>query len=117
MDRPILGPQPAPPRPRRVAVLMGGQSDEREVSVKSGETVASRLTSEHYRVKPVLIHADGRWEVPSGSRLTPAQVSHYKSGKLSANVRSKTHPNGEVRAQLQGETRASARGDSAAPAK
>ena len=61
--------------------------------------------------------SDGRWEVPPGSRLTPAQVSHYKSGKLSANVRSKAHPKGEVRAQLQGMTRANARADSAAPAK
>jgi hypothetical protein len=61
--------------------------------------------------------SDGHWEVPAGSRLTPAQASHYKSGKLSANVRSKAHPSGEVRAQLQGKTRANARGDSAAPAK
>lgn len=60
----------------------------------------------------------GRWEVPSDSRLTPTQMSHYKSGKLSANVRSKAHPKGEVRAKLQGKTRANARDDSsAAPTK
>jgi hypothetical protein len=47
---------------------------------------------------------DGSWEVPRGTRLTSAQMARYKSGKLSANVRSKAHPRGEVRAQLQGKT-------------
>jgi hypothetical protein len=51
---------------------------------------------------------DSRWQVPSGTRLTPAQMSHYKSGKLYANVRSKAHPKGEVRGQLKGKTDTSA---------
>lgn len=60
----------------------------------------------------------GRWQVPSDTRLTPAQMSHYQSGKLSANVRSKAHPKGEVRANLPGKTRAGTTGyPSAAPAK
>src|SRR5262245_5148247 len=57
---------PPPPHPRRVAVLMGGQSAERDVSLMSGRTVVARLTGEHYLVKPVAIHADGSWEVPRG---------------------------------------------------
>ncbi len=57
---------PSPPHPRRVAVLMGGQSAERDVSLKSGETVVEKLACEHYLVKPVAIHADGSWEVPGG---------------------------------------------------
>jgi hypothetical protein len=57
---------------------------------------------------------DGRWEVPRGTRLTSAQMARYKSGKLSANVRSKAHPKGEVRAQLRGQTQqATARSPSA----
>jgi len=72
-------------------------------------------------VVPVVIAlvpvSDGRWEVPPGTRLTPAQVSHYKAGKLSANVRSRAHPKGELRAQLHGKTRTNARADSAAPTK
>ncbi len=59
-------PYPPPLSPRRVAVLMGGQSAERDVSLKSGETVALKLASERYLVKPVAIHADGTWEVPRG---------------------------------------------------
>lgn len=42
--------------------------------------------------------SDGRWQVPSDTRPSPAEMSHYESGKLSANVRSKAHPMGEVRA-------------------
>ncbi len=43
--------EPAPPRTRtNVAVLMGGLSAEREVSLKSGEAVARALEGEGYRV-------------------------------------------------------------------
>jgi D-alanine-D-alanine ligase len=45
---------------------MGGQSDEHQISLKSGETVMLCLASKKYPVKPVLIRTDGLWEVPPG---------------------------------------------------
>lgn len=49
--------------------------------------------------------APGRWEVPADTRLTGTQMQHYKAGRLAANVRTRAHPKGELRAQLQGRTR------------
>jgi hypothetical protein len=57
---------------------------------------------------------DGRWQVPPGTKLSQAQMDHYKSGRLSANVRSKTQPKKDLRASLSGQTRSKAMG--AAPA-
>jgi CBS domain-containing protein len=57
--------------------------------------------------------ADGRWQVPAGTQLTPAQVEHYKSGQFHANVRTKAHPKGEVRGQLQSKTGAKAKDSTA----
>jgi hypothetical protein len=48
----------------------------------------------------------GRWQVPPQTRLTAMQQAHYRDGKLYANVRSKAHPKGEVRAQLRDKSRA-----------
>jgi D-alanine-D-alanine ligase len=49
----------------RIAVLMGGQSAERDVSLRTGSTVVRELSGRH-RVKPVEIRPDGRWVVPDG---------------------------------------------------
>lgn len=48
----------------RVAVLMGGKSDEREVSLVSGRNVVIGLDKEKYEAIPVEISADGkRWMI------------------------------------------------------
>jgi len=49
----------APPRTRdHVAVLMGGWSAEREISLKSGAAVAAALQNEGYRVTPIDVAHD-----------------------------------------------------------
>lgn len=50
---------PAPPRTRNhVAVLMGGWSAEREISLKSGHAVAAALEGEGYRVTKIDVSRD-----------------------------------------------------------
>lgn len=60
----VLQPQEpgsAPPRRIRVAVLMGGPSPEREVSLRSGEQVVRALDPARYDVLPVEITPEGQW--------------------------------------------------------
>jgi D-alanine-D-alanine ligase len=45
----------------KVAVISGGRSSEREVSLRSGASVASGLRTAGHEVTEVLIEADGRW--------------------------------------------------------
>ena len=45
----------------KVAVISGGRSSEREVSLRSGASVASGLRTAGHDVTEVLIEADGRW--------------------------------------------------------
>ena len=49
----------------RVAVVMGGQSAERDVSIRSGRTVARELSRTH-RVRPVTILESGTWIIAPG---------------------------------------------------
>jgi D-alanine-D-alanine ligase len=48
----------------RIAVLMGGRSSEREVSLDSARSVVEGLDSSRYHVRELEIGADGRWELP-----------------------------------------------------
>jgi len=47
----------------RVAVILGGRSSEREVSLQSGASVAAGLRQAGHEVVEVLIDRDGRWTV------------------------------------------------------
>ena len=48
-----------------VAVLMGGQSHEHPISLKTGEAVVQALSPLPFRVIPVIIQQDGAWEITS----------------------------------------------------
>ena len=51
---------------RRVAVLMGGRSSERDISLASAQSVLAALDPERYDAVGVEIGRDGRWTLPSG---------------------------------------------------
>jgi len=57
----------------RVAVLMGGTSGERDVSLSSGRDVALALKNSGFEVCPVEIEPDGSWSL-AGSRLDVSDV-------------------------------------------
>lgn len=51
----------------RIAVLMGGPSREREISLASGAAVAAALARHGHDVLTVRIASDGRWELPASA--------------------------------------------------
>ena len=66
MNATISPAAPATRRFRKVAVLMGGPSSERDVSVESGKSVAAALRAAGYEVAEVLVGRDARFELPAG---------------------------------------------------
>ena len=52
-------------------------------------------------VVPLAKNGDNVYMVPSGAKLTPAQLQAYKMGSLYVNVHSNAHKDGEIRAQLK----------------
>lgn len=88
-----------------------------EVPEMTGSTVALEDDAPDADAATVVLlvpAGDGRWQVPSGTRLSSKQQTHYKAGNLYANVRTKAHPKGEVRAQLRDKSRARS-SDAASP--
>jgi len=54
---------------QKVAVMMGGPSSEREVSLRSGAAVAKGLRAGGYEVSEVLVNQDCSFEVPLGTEV------------------------------------------------
>jgi len=66
-----------PPRKIRVAVLMGGPSPERDVSLDSGTQVVRSLDPERYEVLPVEITREGQWVPrPDLRQLAAPEAAH-----------------------------------------
>ncbi len=53
---------PAARKKLRVAVLLGGLSDERAVSLASGKNILSYLDASKYLARPVRLDKDGQWQ-------------------------------------------------------
>ncbi|OGE74171.1 MAG: hypothetical protein A3I07_01530 [Candidatus Doudnabacteria bacterium RIFCSPLOWO2_02_FULL_42_9] len=68
----------------KIAVIFGGTSQEREVSLESGKNVAQNLNKNKYELIPVEISAAGRWLISSP---TIKQLEHSVSTKKVANNR------------------------------
>lgn len=74
--------EPATEKKIRVAILCGGQSGERDVSLKTGSQIAKTLSNEqHYDLSLFLVWPDGHWSCESsllcthGSEVTPESLS------------------------------------------
>lgn len=52
-------------------------------------------------IVPLTKNGDNGYMVPSGAKLTPAQMAAYKMGSLYVNVHSDAHKGGEIRVQLK----------------
>jgi len=65
-----------------VAVLMGGQTAEHEVSLKTGKVIVNAIDKEKYNVKPVVITKTGQWLVPKGylAQSNYQQIDIHNSG-------------------------------------
>ena len=52
-------------------------------------------------IVPLTKNGDNGYTVPTGAKLTPAQLEAYKMGSLYVNVHSAANKGGEIRAQLK----------------
>ncbi len=64
----------------KVAIIAGGPSAERSVSLKSAKTIASHLPKDKYVVNTIDIAADGWRDIDSGERVDLNQFGLMKTG-------------------------------------
>ncbi|MDP1629615.1 MAG: D-alanine--D-alanine ligase [bacterium] len=57
----------------KVALLMGGQSSEHEVSLASGKMIVEALDKKKYDLKPITIAKNGKWLLPHKKTLVVSE--------------------------------------------
>lgn len=63
-------------------VLMGGPSDEHEVSLSTGKQILNSLDKEKYSISSVVIGKDGKWPFPNEKKIDVAFIAmHGKFGE------------------------------------
>ena len=79
---------------QKVAVLKGGPSSEREVSLRSGAAVAKALRERGYDVAEVLVGEDKSFAVPPGTEVAfVAMHGHFgEDGTIQAILRKQGIP-------------------------
>jgi len=65
-----------------IAILMGGQSAEREVSLRTGKKIAQSLDTKKYNVNLIEISATGKWLFQKNIQKIKAQYSAGEDPKL-----------------------------------
>ena len=85
-------------------------TDDRSVS-GSFKTQGATITAAHIHegamgqngpvIIPLQKSGDNDWVVPPGTKLTDAQYTAYKQGRLYVNFHSAAHKGGEIRAQIR----------------
>jgi D-alanine-D-alanine ligase len=79
----------------KVAVLMGGKSEEHVVSLLSGRNVVASLNEKKYEVLPIVISKDGkRWQLTTRSLFLSLTNSLSPSGTANIILSKKTELNG-----------------------
>lgn len=77
----------------RVAVIMGGNSSEHEISFLSGSNVVQSLDKSEYEILPVVISKTGKWQLTSAESIkkisnpidfknTTKEISLYKKSEI-----------------------------------
>jgi D-alanine-D-alanine ligase len=79
----------------RIAVIMGGQSGEHDVSIKSGNGVLANLMPEKYRGTPVVIQRDGSWAIDNQPALPMLNALAQLQGNVDVAFLALHGPNGE----------------------
>jgi hypothetical protein len=107
----LSGDQEVPP----VTTMATGKA---EFTVKDDMSLSGSVKTEGIKATAAHIHAgaagtngpvvvglmmkgDNEWIVPADTKLTAAQMTELKAGRMYVNVHSAAHKDGEIRAQLK----------------